>query len=69
MSWRALGWQGGGKAIRTEGLVGEAHGRAATWGLLLFNCSVMSHSWGPHGLQHARVPCPSLTPGVCSSSC
>ena len=23
----------------------------------------------PHGLQHARLPCPSLTPGVCSDSC
>ena len=22
-----------------------------------------------HGLQHARLPCPSLTPGVCSNSC
>ena len=24
---------------------------------------------GPHGLQHARLPCPSLSPGVCSNSC
>ena len=23
----------------------------------------------PHGLQHARLPCPSPTPGACSSSC
>ena len=23
----------------------------------------------PHGLQHARLPCLSLSPGVCSSSC
>ena len=23
----------------------------------------------PHGLQHARPPCPSPTPGVCSNSC
>ena len=22
----------------------------------------------PHGLQHARLPCPSLSPGVCSNS-
>ena len=22
-----------------------------------------------HGLQHARLPCPSLSPGVCSNSC
>ena len=23
----------------------------------------------PHGLQHARLPCPSLSPGVCLNSC
>ena len=23
----------------------------------------------PHRLQHARLPCPSLSPGVCSKSC
>ena len=23
----------------------------------------------PHGLQHARLPCPSPYPGVCSNSC
>ena len=25
----------------------------------------MSDSLQPHGLQHARLPCPSLSPGVC----
>ena len=29
----------------------------------------MSDSSGPHGLQHARIPCPSLSPRVCSNSC
>ena len=37
--------------------------------LLLFSCSVMSDSLQPHGLQHARAPCPSPTPGACSNSC
>ena len=37
--------------------------------LLLFNCSVMSDSLQPHGLQHARLPCPSSSPGACSNSC
>ena len=23
----------------------------------------------PHGLQHARLPCPSPAPGVCANSC
>ena len=35
----------------------------------LFSRSVMSDSLRPHGLQHARLPCPSLSPGVCSNSC
>ena len=34
-----------------------------------FSRSVMSYSLWPHGLQHARLPCPSPTPGVCSNSC
>ena len=29
----------------------------------------MSNSKRPHGLQHARLPCPSLTPDPCSNSC
>ena len=29
----------------------------------------MSQSLRPHGLQCARLPCPSLSPGVCSNSC
>ena len=37
--------------------------------LLLFRCLVMSNSLRPHRLQHARLPCPSLSPRVCSNSC
>ena len=29
----------------------------------------MSDSLQPHGLQHARLPCPSPTPRACSNSC
>ena len=29
----------------------------------------MSNSLWPHGLQHAMLPCPSLSPRVCSNSC
>ena len=29
----------------------------------------MSYPLQPHGLQHARFPCPSLSPGACSNSC
>ena len=31
--------------------------------------SVMPDSLWPHGLQRASLPCPSLSPGVCSNSC
>ena len=33
-------------------------------------CSVTKcDSLQPHGLQHTRLPCPSLSLGVCSNSC
>ena len=34
-----------------------------------FSHSAMSNSLRPHGLQHARPPCLSPTPGVHSNSC
>ena len=37
--------------------------------VVLFSCSVVSNSLWPHGLQHARLPCPSPTPRVYSNSC
>ena len=37
--------------------------------LLLFSCSVVSNFLRPHGPQHARLSCPSPSPGVCSNSC
>ena len=36
---------------------------------VLFSRSVMSDSLRPHGLQHARPPCPTPTPRVYSNSC
>ena len=44
--------------ILTTTLIGSVH----------FSCSVMSDSQWPHGQQHARLPCPSPTPGACSNS-
>ena len=35
---------------------------------MLFSRSVVYNSLQPHGLQHARPPCPSPTPGACSIS-
>ena len=34
-----------------------------------FTCSVVFNSLRPHGLQHARLSCPSPTPRACSNSC
>ena len=41
----------------------------ANWnGRWWLSCSVTSNSLRPHGLQHTRPPCPSLSPRVCSNS-
>ena len=37
--------------------------------LVQFSHSVVSDSLQPRGRQHARLPCPSPTPGVYSNSC
>ena len=37
--------------------------------ILLFCRSVVSDSLRPHGLQHAKLSCPSPSPGSCSNSC
>ena len=42
--------------------------QAAKSSLVQFS-PVMSDSVRPHGLQHARPPCPSPTPGVYPNSC
>ena len=39
------------------------------FGIVLFSRSVVSDSLRPHWLQHARLPCPSPTPGAYSNSC
>ena len=40
-----------------------------SFGSVQFSCSIVSDSLSPHGLQHARLPCPSPIPGVYSNSC
>ena len=37
--------------------------------MFLFSRLVVSHSFWPHGLQHARLHCLLLYPKVCSNSC
>ena len=58
----------------------QANSRSVLWGhlmpcwilyfcFLLFIQDVISNSLRPHGLKHARLPCVSLFPRVCSDSC
>ena len=37
--------------------------------IVLFSHSVVSYSLQPHGLPHAKFPCPSPSPGFCSNLC
>ena len=39
------------------------------WVSVQFSHSVMSHTLRPHGLQHARPPCPTRIPRVYPNSC
>ena len=59
------------KLLETEilSLLLPTHRTVSDTRSLLLSRSVMSDSLWPHGLQHTRLPCPSLFPGVCSDSC
>jgi len=37
--------------------------------LMLFSRPVLSDCLWPHGLQHAKPPCPSPSPGICPKLC
>ena len=47
----------------------EKHTPRGEFNSVQFHRSVVSHSLQHHGLQHARLPCPSPIPGVDSNSC
>ena len=55
-------------ALKLNGFLKTLSGKTDS-SLIQFSHSVMSDSLRPHGLQHARPPCPSPTPWVCSNSC
>ena len=52
-----------------SGISGGLVERWHVYHLLSFSRSVMPDSLWPHGLQHARLPRPSPSPGACSNTC
>ena len=61
------GVSGVGWSLRDQTWVSS--GWTLKWQRLLCSYQVMPDSLRPHGLQHARLPCSSLSPGLCSNSC
>ena len=51
------------------GSVSTPHTHITSLLVMLLSCSVMYDPWWPHGLQHARLPSPSLSHEICSNSC
>ena len=54
--------------VQDQKLVEEFSCHLVQFSSVPFSHSVMSDSLRPHGLQHARHPCPSLSPRACSNS-
>ena len=70
LEWLAISFSRGSSRPRDQTQVSCIAVRLFTdWGTIPFCRSVMSNSFWPHGLQHTRLPCPSLTPGAYSNSC
>ena len=57
------------RIIQVIYVIASKHCPSSLFSSVQFSHSVMSDSLWPHGLQHARPPCPSPTPGVYSNSC
>ena len=53
----------------TQGKMSDSQGGLEFRPQYQLNRSVMSNSWPPHGLQHAKLLWSSPTPGACSDSC
>ena len=64
-------WAGMGKVVTWLPILQELPALSFTFPalLLLFSHSVVPSSLRPHGLQHARLLCPPLSPRVHSHSC
>ena len=70
LAWRIPGTgEPGGLPSMGSHRVGHDWSNLAAAAAVQFSGSVVSHSLWPHGLQHARPPCPSPTPRVYPNSC
>ena len=69
-AWR-IPWTEGPGRLRSMGSQRVGHDCLTEHDLLSLQFSrwVVLDSLRPHGLQDARPPCPSPTPGACSNSC
>ena len=68
LEWGAISFSRGSSRPRDQTWVSCIVGsRFTIWATR--EVQVMSSSLWPHGLQHARLPCPSPSPGTCSNSC
>ena len=70
------GFPGGTEVKNPRANAGDSRGASLSPGLekmlellLMFGSKVMSNSFWPRELQHARLPCPSLSPVICSNPC
>ena len=59
------------EVIKVKLLIFQQIGKTQQWlqDSVQFSHSVVSDFLRPHGLQHARAPCPSPSPGIYSNSC
>ena len=68
LAWR-IPWTEGPSGLQSMGSERVRHNLATEHACAQFSHSVVSDSLRPRGLQHARLPCPSPTPGAYSNSC
>ena len=66
--WCNLGYATNGDVSHRQDLDRKAH-TLPHHVSLLFSPPIVSDSFRPHRLQHARPPCPSPSPEVCPASC
>ena len=68
LSWNIRS-QNNQKKSKQKRSLGQMVGIQNPFSSVHFSHSVVSDFLWPHGLQHARPPCPSPTPGAYSNSC